>query len=1153
MNKIKILIGLLLLGTFAQAQVVVPRSPASIHAVDARLEITRNAILPRYNDTTQANLDLGKDSIGAIIMLRATGQVFVRAQLSGVKYWKQLATLSYAPIWGTIEGDINSQTDLINKLSLKQNLLPPGASNQYWDATGQLRNFPSLLSQFTNDVGFLTTVVDSASITGTGKTGSALKLVGDVVSPGASKVYGTDGSGNKGWYNAPTGSGGGTGGPDTVAIVHKGAGKWNIYADGTASLYDKTDVPGYGVTILNQADSSKLFAADTSSVNGLVGKPRLAALNIPVITNLGTGYREYIPGSGVRTFFTTYALGIDSTTNTNGLTFKLDTTLIASKTWTIAYVAAHGGGGGGAGGPDTVVVQNLGSGTALVRTNGTDSLKVKTVNHGYGIYPVVNPDSSLSFNQDSTPTIRFKEMFPVGTIKYNDSTFDAQPYIQQALTLGSQYHRGVSDYTGDTLWTHNTIQAKSYTGLYGFVIKMKASSTRALGSNSDFATVQLNRWQMVDCFFDRRGTNTDHGWMLSNAVDPFVWNCVFMDNDTTATGGALGFSAFNSMAAYRCRNVRVGQSRFVGAGNFGVQLGNVDGFAVTDIDLFRCGREGLGAEPYNIASEGGIVRNGYFRGIHWRNPAGTVLQGSATGVIISTTSSGGTLENVTFDLITGVGSPAHGIGSYGGYNVHFTNISIDSTNAYGFNFQAPANGNINSSVGLLIENVAVSHYGLGGVLKAGMQLKDIQGATINNYYAAGMDSGFVERGTSERNYGNNFHVFSNSTPFTQNSGRPHPSTYTNIWTDTTGLAYGTVMTYIANQGSRIIASRGSSKPALIDINTADSLYLIKSDTTSANLERVMANSSVLSTGHTIWHVGLNYQFFGGIYNPVKFANGILLQKQAGLIASTSYGQGSIIYSDSLNGTGTDHLWLIRKPGSAPYDLLSGGGGSGGPYFNDFAVVDSAGQHIGFKLKYSDGTYANKIIFPYASGSSGGGGSSFTLTTTGTSGAATYSGGVLNIPNYATGGGSTPTWEQVLTAGSTLTTTHNIGYSTHAPYFFGTNGNYPVVFGSGVASYGTNISSTTSPITGDYTPDITEEFIPVDASSGPVVITLPHISAGIQKFTVKKIDASSNTVTVVLTGGGNIDLSSSNVLSTSQQVRTYGVAGSSTNFAYVIGN
>jgi hypothetical protein len=40
---------------------------------------------------------------------------------------------------------------------------------------------------------------------------SGLKLVGDSASPGNSKLYGTDGSGNKGWYNQPAGGGGGIG------------------------------------------------------------------------------------------------------------------------------------------------------------------------------------------------------------------------------------------------------------------------------------------------------------------------------------------------------------------------------------------------------------------------------------------------------------------------------------------------------------------------------------------------------------------------------------------------------------------------------------------------------------------------------------------------------------------------------------------------------------------------------------------------------------------------------------------------------------------------------------------------------------------------------------------------------------------------------
>lgn len=47
-------------------------------------------------------------------------------------------------------------------------------------------------------------VVDS--ITGTGSSASPLKLVGDVVSPGNNMVYGTNGSGARGWYAAGGGS-----------------------------------------------------------------------------------------------------------------------------------------------------------------------------------------------------------------------------------------------------------------------------------------------------------------------------------------------------------------------------------------------------------------------------------------------------------------------------------------------------------------------------------------------------------------------------------------------------------------------------------------------------------------------------------------------------------------------------------------------------------------------------------------------------------------------------------------------------------------------------------------------------------------------------------------------------------------------------------
>jgi hypothetical protein len=50
------------------------------------------------------------------------------------------------------------------------------------------------------------TINTTNSITGDGSGGTPAKLVGDVVSPGNNKVYGTDGSGNRTWRDFPSGS-----------------------------------------------------------------------------------------------------------------------------------------------------------------------------------------------------------------------------------------------------------------------------------------------------------------------------------------------------------------------------------------------------------------------------------------------------------------------------------------------------------------------------------------------------------------------------------------------------------------------------------------------------------------------------------------------------------------------------------------------------------------------------------------------------------------------------------------------------------------------------------------------------------------------------------------------------------------------------------
>lgn len=63
------------------------------------------------------------------------------------------------------------------------------------------------------------------------------------------------------------------------------------------------------------------------------------------------------------------------------------------------------------------------------------------------------------------------------------------------------------------------------------------------------------------------------------------------------------------------------------------------------------------------------------------------------------------------------------------------------------------------------------------------------------------------------------------------------------------------------------------------------------------------------------------------------------------------------------------------------------------------------------------------------------------------------------------------------------------------------------------------------VTGNYTAHLTDEVILVDASSGAVTVTLISAARTPNKYTVKKIDSSSNAVTVAAASGQNIDGSS----------------------------
>lgn len=73
---------------------------------------------------------------------------------------------------------------------------------------------------------------------------------------------------------------------------------------------------------------------------------------------------------------------------------------------------------------------------------------------------------------------------------------------------------------------------------------------------------------------------------------------------------------------------------------------------------------------------------------------------------------------------------------------------------------------------------------------------------------------------------------------------------------------------------------------------------------------------------------------------------------------------------------------------------------------------------------------------------------------------------------------------------------------------------------------------TIPITADYTANVSDSFIPVNATSAAVTITLPAADqCQGKRITVKKTDVSANTVTVDGNGAETIDDATTQVITT----------------------
>jgi hypothetical protein len=195
-----------------------------------------------------------------------------------------------------------------------------------------------------------------------------------------------------------------------------------------------------------------------------------------------------------------------------------------------------------------------------------------------------------------------------------------------------------------------------------------------------------------DFKIDRTGTNIQHGIRIRNCTNLDIHGLqVIGSNSATMQGGAIVIGGFASpTAGETCYNVSVTDCFFQAADNFCVQFGSVVGGVIARnraVDCYRevCGVEpGAGFEAANITITGNVVSTGTTK--H--------SSSTATGVIVVTESSGGTVRNVA---VTGNSVQAEavistnvlpGITVIGGDAVTVTGNSVRNLNGPGISVGA---------------------------------------------------------------------------------------------------------------------------------------------------------------------------------------------------------------------------------------------------------------------------------------------------------------------------------------------------------------------------------------------------------------------------------------------------------------------------------
>jgi hypothetical protein len=231
---------------------------------------------------------------------------------------------------------------------------------------------------------------------------------------------------------------------------------------------------------LTVAQVNAILPVFTTVLNGLVPAPTVVAGKVlgdngtwvtngtgNTNTNVGSGYRWAIPGSNqVKTFVSGYGIIVDSTSNANTLTAKVDTTVIAAKGLDSIFIHNSGASGVGAAysGADTFYFGKFVAGANMsITKQGDSSLLFTASGSGSGGITLIGPlDSNAKSTNGATivgntyynQSADFTHAGLMNTVAQNiagHKTYSAAPTFTTLTTLGGVF---VGDASGNLLETN---------------------------------------------------------------------------------------------------------------------------------------------------------------------------------------------------------------------------------------------------------------------------------------------------------------------------------------------------------------------------------------------------------------------------------------------------------------------------------------------------------------------------------------------------------------------------------------------------------------------------------------------------------------------------------------------------------------------------